>query len=155
MIKRPNWNSSDWNPPRRAELAARLRQDELRLLDMFHDLTRRYGMKRARQMFANYSRAPNKTEQEELVRLQTLRHLDTMTPKPNVKRLVREMLAEKGIGSGSPRFQNQAAALDKRIRRWKDDRDAIEAKFGGISPKLAPGQPAEFVIHEKQPSRKK
>jgi hypothetical protein len=149
---RPDWGDDDWRP--RATAGASLREDELHLLSLFGELSRRYGMRRARKMFANFAREPNKTEWEELAKLETLWRLDNMNPRPNIKRLVRELLAEKGIAAEDRRFPNQAVALDKKIRRWKKDRVAIEAKFGAVSPPLMRGEPAKFVIVEKRTSRK-
>jgi hypothetical protein len=158
MVKRPDWDNPNWTSPN-ARAARRppagLREDELWVLSVFATLLHRHGLRKVRQIFANYSREPNKAERKELVKLETLRRLDAMKPKPNVRRLVRELLAEEGIGPGDRRFQNKSAALDAKIRRWQEQRAAIEARFGSVSPVLTPGEPAKFVIHDRRSSRKK
>jgi hypothetical protein len=123
-----------------------LRRDELRLMSLFVEFLHRYGLEKTRQMFGNYYLEPNTVEDGNFLKLEMLRRLDGMKPKPNIKQLARELLAAKGIGPGDPGYQNQFDATDKQIRRVKKDRNKIEAKFGAASPPLARGEPARFRI---------
>jgi hypothetical protein len=149
VIKRPKWDSPNWELPRRAKPPT-LREYEQQLLTIFFSITRDYGMKKARQAFANFVREANKTELKNYEMFEMLQYLASMNPRPNVKRLVREMLAEKGIGPDHRKFQKEAEALDRKIRNWRKKHwPGIKAKFGAVSPPPpAHDEPVRFVIHK-------
>ncbi|SHH96822.1 hypothetical protein [Bradyrhizobium erythrophlei] len=150
MIKRPNWDQHEW-PSRtgqRLPPAKMLREAERDLMYLFFELKSLCGLKKTRKMFKNYCREPNATDQRYRQQLELLVRLDRMKPKPNVRRLARELLAEKGISPRSSKFHSQFEAIDKKIRRLKKNRDLIEARFKGFSPTLVDGEPTRFRVGE-------
>jgi hypothetical protein len=152
MIKRPNWDRHDWQPPqarRKPAPPATLREVELLLLVTFHRVQRQFGLEMARRMFANFAEKPTKTQRDYLKKLQWLERLDAM-PRPNMRQLARDIMEEGGIGPSDRRYQNQFENLYRQIRRAEDDRDKIEAMHGPISPLLAKGDPAQFRILKKK-----
>jgi hypothetical protein len=137
--ERPDWDNPNWHPPRRRPpwpaTSSGLREDELRLLDVFLWLARRHGDENACKMFANFLRKPSKTQVQDLTRKLMFERLDNEKPRPTVRQLSRDL------------------GVDERtIKRWKKERAATEAAFGPVSPPLAKDEPAEFVLH--RPRRK-
>jgi hypothetical protein len=129
---------------------SQLRKDELRLFNLFRQFVGRHGLERTRIMFANYATEPNQEQMNELERLETLRRLDAM-PKPSVRQLARDILADEGIKPSDDRFMNKFEALVKTIGRWRNEkRGEIEGRFGSVSPPLKPDEPARLVIHKRK-----
>jgi hypothetical protein len=153
--ERPIWEQSDWEPPKRRRRPTAsghfetLREFELLLLDVFFEGVRRFGLGRTRQCFANYVREPSALDLQAYGEMKLLERLNDMKPRPNVKRLVRELLAENRDPSWSDRDRQLSADnLDKQIRRLKSRKDKVAAKFGNVSPPLRPDEPARFLIIE-------
>ncbi len=113
---------------------------------VFLHVQRQLGLETARRIFANYSEEPTKTQRDLLEKLQWLERLDTMTPKPNISQLARDILEERGVVPSDPGYQNQLESLDHQIRRVKRRRQEVEAMHGPISPPLAKDEPAPFRI---------
>ncbi|WP_315797659.1 hypothetical protein [Bradyrhizobium sp. SZCCHNRI3043] len=155
MIKRPDWDNSDWKPPpRRRPAIPPLHQDVLDLIPIFARIVHRDGLKTAREVFANFVREPTDKQYEALDQLELLNRLAAMTPRPNVAKLARELLAADGIHKGDAKFANKHAALVAKIRDWKKRRPAIEAKFAPTSPPLRRGQPPSFRFLDLKKRRK-
>jgi len=153
MIKRPDWDSPDWKPPRRVP-AKTLWQIQVELISTFQWLVHHYDLKTAREVFANFVREPTEKQCEALEQLALLDRLADMEPKPNVAKLARELLAEQGIHKGDGKFENKHPALVAKIRDWKKRRRTIEAKFASISPPLQRHQPAPFRFIDLKKYRK-
>jgi hypothetical protein len=113
------------------------------------------GQQETRRIFKMLSREPSKAEQKLIRKLEWLERLDGM-PKPNNRKLVRELLAEKGIGPGDPRYQNQFEALEKKIRLAKKNRPKIEAEFTVLLlPRLPHDETPNYQVVKSRTFRKR
>ena len=105
------------------------------------------GLEEAQRIFKMLSREPGKAQQKLIRKLEWFEHLDGMKPKQNVRRLVRELLSEKGIGPRDPKYQNQFDALEKKIRLAKKNRSKILAEFTVLLlPPLAQDETAKYQV---------
>jgi FMN phosphatase YigB (HAD superfamily) len=127
-----------------------IRLTEQVIADVFVWAMQRHGFERAQVMFSNYGTEPNATEIENLRKFDLLKRLDAMEP-PNVKKLVRELLAEHEIGPSHSDYEKERAALDKFIRRLKKDyRAALEAAHADTSPPVPKGEPARLKLIKRK-----
>jgi hypothetical protein len=143
---RPDWESSEWKA-RKPVRPPTLRQLEVIALRTFLSIYRHYGMEKACQVFENYVREASKPELKNREMYILLGRLANMQ-RPNVKHLVRDVLAEQGIERSDARFPNKSEALEKKIRRWKKRWPALKAAFGPVSPPQGPDEPVRFVFHK-------
>jgi hypothetical protein len=148
MIKRPNWGKQEQSRRAGPDLPSveTLSGAQKRLLHSFLEIGRHHGWKKTRQMFKNYSREPNATEQAYIRKLEWLERLDSMKPRANIKQLARDLLKEKGISRDNPKFQNQFEALERKIRRAKQNRATIEAEFAAVLLPVAHDEPAKYQV---------
>jgi hypothetical protein len=141
------------NPPPRKPLRT-LRDAEMEMFGIFAWIVHHYGLETARRVAANFAEEPTPKQREVRDQLELLDRLASMTPRPNVAKLARELLADEGIHEGDGRFANKHAALAAKIRSWKRHRPAIEAKFAPVSPPLRKDQPASFRLIDLKKRRK-
>jgi hypothetical protein len=150
MIKRPNWDSSEWEPPHgRRPRPPTLREYEAHLLGVFRAIERSYGLETARKVFANFVREPNKTQLKDREAFDLISRLNSMT-KPNAAKLVRDLLAQDGIDPEHKDYDKETARLTKAIQRGKERWPSLKAGFGAVSPPLKHDEPASFVFHGKK-----
>jgi hypothetical protein len=129
----------------------------MRLLEhIFRMSIRHRGAKITRQMFKKLSGPPTSRQLKQIEKLEWLLRLNRM-PKPSIRQLARDLLAEQGIGSDSRKFQNKFESLVMKIRRAKNKPNKQWAEFEVLrltNDRIDPAGKYQVVNREKTTIRK-
>jgi hypothetical protein len=157
VVKRPDWDSNEWRPPKRWRSAGEAQAERIaKAFAIFDDIRSKDGLPLARRVFANLGREPHPLDTAATKKIALVHRLRNMTPKPNIQLLARELAAKDKLVPGSKKYEKALYRHEKSIHRAVADYPALLAEIAGIWKRdVGPGKTEILIIRKNREPRKR